>query len=179
MFFQKNVYRKGCPARIRAPSWATPLSTSVQTPSKLKHVGVPGWALYGLRTPYTTFPVFSCVWESSAKASRLGRTEVRRHRGAISTASHYSVLMIAYQSAELPIETSRNSRDGLGIAGLSVADAMHSWTCQKQHFYTPFIGLTCVYGIRHWVAQSQVSENILQKPQDCHLKVTIISLLCW
>ena len=48
---------------------------SVQIPSKLKHVGIPGWALYGLRTPYTTFPVFSCVWESSAKASALGRTK--------------------------------------------------------------------------------------------------------
>ena len=32
VFFQKNVHRKGCPsARIRAPSWATPLSTSIQT----------------------------------------------------------------------------------------------------------------------------------------------------
>lgn len=91
MFFQKNVYRKGCPsAKIRAPPWATPLSTSIQTPSKLKHVGVPGWALYGLRTPYITPPVFSCVWESSAKASGLGRTEVRRRHGAISAASHYS-----------------------------------------------------------------------------------------
>ena len=100
MFFQKNVYRKGCPsARLRAPSRATPLSTfcpNTQQAEACRHPWLS--SVWPQDTLYHLSCVLLCVREQ-CQGQRTRKDKVRRLHGAISTASHYSVLLIAYQSA--------------------------------------------------------------------------------